>query len=254
MAIDVAVRRRSRDHPPVAAREAQRADAGHVRRSGPRLRRGGARRSGSRQSCSPAPAIEPSASARISTNRFPRCPQAIRHQRLGSGAPQDGCALQTCHLRQSGACASAGASSSCWRAICGSLPRMRCFSSRRSIMASCRPAVRWFASYARSPMRMPWRCMLTGRRFSAAELLERGVLNQVVASDKVEPVAMDSGDADRREESACRSDDQGGRAHPLRSAHRGGVCARSGAGPAHLHQRSREGDLGRLCASRLPPP
>ena len=32
--------------------------------------------------------------------------------------------------------------------------------------------------------------MLTGRRFSAAELLERGVLNQVVASDQVEPVAM----------------------------------------------------------------
>lgn len=32
--------------------------------------------------------------------------------------------------------------------------------------------------------------MLTGRRFSAPELRERGVLNQVVASDQVEPVAM----------------------------------------------------------------
>jgi enoyl-CoA hydratase len=32
--------------------------------------------------------------------------------------------------------------------------------------------------------------MLTGRRFSAAELLERGVLNQVVSSDQVEPAAM----------------------------------------------------------------
>jgi enoyl-CoA hydratase len=32
--------------------------------------------------------------------------------------------------------------------------------------------------------------LLTGRRFSAAELRERGVLNQVVASDQVEPVAM----------------------------------------------------------------
>ncbi len=33
--------------------------------------------------------------------------------------------------------------------------------------------------------------LLTGRRFTAAELLERGVLNQVVASDQVEPVAME---------------------------------------------------------------
>lgn len=32
--------------------------------------------------------------------------------------------------------------------------------------------------------------MLSGRRFSAAEMLERGVLNQVVASEKVEPVAI----------------------------------------------------------------
>jgi enoyl-CoA hydratase len=32
--------------------------------------------------------------------------------------------------------------------------------------------------------------LLTGRRFSAAELRERGVLNQVVPSDQVEPVAM----------------------------------------------------------------
>lgn len=32
--------------------------------------------------------------------------------------------------------------------------------------------------------------MLSGRRFTAAELLTRGVLNQVVASDQVEPVAM----------------------------------------------------------------
>ncbi len=32
--------------------------------------------------------------------------------------------------------------------------------------------------------------MLSGRRFSAVELRERGVLNQVVASDQVEPVAM----------------------------------------------------------------
>jgi enoyl-CoA hydratase len=32
--------------------------------------------------------------------------------------------------------------------------------------------------------------LLTGRRFSAAELRERGVLNQVVARDRVEPVAM----------------------------------------------------------------
>ena len=32
--------------------------------------------------------------------------------------------------------------------------------------------------------------MLTGRRFSAAELRDRGVLNQVVARDQVEPVAM----------------------------------------------------------------
>jgi enoyl-CoA hydratase len=32
--------------------------------------------------------------------------------------------------------------------------------------------------------------MLTGRRFSAAELLARGVLNQVVPNDLVEPVAM----------------------------------------------------------------
>jgi enoyl-CoA hydratase len=32
--------------------------------------------------------------------------------------------------------------------------------------------------------------MLSGRRFSATELRERGVLNQVVASDQVEPVAM----------------------------------------------------------------
>lgn len=32
--------------------------------------------------------------------------------------------------------------------------------------------------------------MLSGRRFSAAELQARGVLNQVVASDQVEPVAM----------------------------------------------------------------
>jgi enoyl-CoA hydratase len=32
--------------------------------------------------------------------------------------------------------------------------------------------------------------LLTGRRFSAAELRERGVLNQVVARDQVEPVAM----------------------------------------------------------------
>jgi enoyl-CoA hydratase len=32
--------------------------------------------------------------------------------------------------------------------------------------------------------------MLTGRRFTAAELLSMGVLNQVVARDEVEPVAM----------------------------------------------------------------
>lgn len=32
--------------------------------------------------------------------------------------------------------------------------------------------------------------MLSGRRFSAAELLTRGVLNQVVPSDQVEPLAM----------------------------------------------------------------
>lgn len=32
--------------------------------------------------------------------------------------------------------------------------------------------------------------MLSGRRFSAAELLMRGVVNQVVPSDQVEPVAM----------------------------------------------------------------
>jgi enoyl-CoA hydratase len=32
--------------------------------------------------------------------------------------------------------------------------------------------------------------LLSGRRFSAAELRERGVLNQVVASEQVEPVAM----------------------------------------------------------------
>jgi len=32
--------------------------------------------------------------------------------------------------------------------------------------------------------------MLSGRRFTAAELLSRGVLNQIVASDRVEPVAM----------------------------------------------------------------
>ena len=32
--------------------------------------------------------------------------------------------------------------------------------------------------------------MLSGRRFTAAELLTRGVLNQVVPSDRVEPVAM----------------------------------------------------------------
>ncbi|MHA4837836.1 enoyl-CoA hydratase/isomerase family protein [Sphingopyxis sp. MSC1_008] len=32
--------------------------------------------------------------------------------------------------------------------------------------------------------------MLTGRRFTAAELLTRGVLNQVVASDQVEPTAL----------------------------------------------------------------
>lgn len=32
--------------------------------------------------------------------------------------------------------------------------------------------------------------MLTGRRFSAAELLTRGVINQVVPSQEVEPVAM----------------------------------------------------------------
>ncbi|HSX56543.1 MAG TPA: enoyl-CoA hydratase/isomerase family protein [Sphingomonas sp.] len=32
--------------------------------------------------------------------------------------------------------------------------------------------------------------MLSGRRFTAAELLMRGVLNQVVPSDQVEPVAM----------------------------------------------------------------
>lgn len=33
--------------------------------------------------------------------------------------------------------------------------------------------------------------LLTGRHFSAAELLTRGVLNQVVASDQVEPTAME---------------------------------------------------------------
>lgn len=32
--------------------------------------------------------------------------------------------------------------------------------------------------------------MISGRRFSAAELRDRGVLNQVVSSDQVEPVAM----------------------------------------------------------------
>ena len=32
--------------------------------------------------------------------------------------------------------------------------------------------------------------MLTGRRFSAAELLSRGVINQIVASDQVEPTAV----------------------------------------------------------------
>ena len=32
--------------------------------------------------------------------------------------------------------------------------------------------------------------LLSGRRFSAQELLERGVLNQVVSSDQVEPVAL----------------------------------------------------------------